>query len=126
MARWSRATHDARTALPPLQQEHVMRVDFNNRQFQSDAVQQYVRLARIARATIGAAIVGAIGFVVVASLPSSVSDRALIDASVSEMQLYALPALQGFEHVQPEAAAGSAVRAVDDELGSLSGVIDHG
>ena len=103
-----------------------MRVDFSHRQFRSDEVQQYVRLARITRAAIGSAIVGAIGFMVVASLPPRVSDRALIDASVSEMQLYALPALQGLERVQPEAAAGSAVRAVDDELGSLSGVIDHG
>ncbi|MGZ8994147.1 MAG: hypothetical protein ACXW16_09040 [Burkholderiaceae bacterium] len=103
-----------------------MRVDFSNRQFQSDEVQQYVRVAPIARAAIGAAIVGAIGFMVVASLPSSVSERGLIDASVNEMQLYALPALQGSERVQPESSAGAAVRAVDDEFGSLAGVVDHG
>ncbi len=103
-----------------------MRVDFSHRQFRSDEVQQYVRLARITRAAIGSAIVGAIGFMVVASLPPSVSERGLIDASVSEMQLYALPALQGTERVQPEPSAGAAMRAVEDELGSLSGVIDHG
>ncbi len=101
-----------------------MRVDFSNKQFQSDDVQQYVRLARLTRTAIGAAIVGAIGFMVVASLPTGVSERGLIDASVSEMQLYALPALQGSDRGQP--AIGSALRAVDDELGSLAGVIDHG
>ena len=103
-----------------------MRVDFSNRQFQSDEVQQYVRLARITRGAVGAAIVGAIGFMVVASLPPSVSERGLIDASVNEMQLYALPALHGADRLQPEASAGAALRAVEDELGSLSGVIDHG
>lgn len=103
-----------------------MRVDFSNKQFQSDDVQQYVRLARLTRTAIGAAIVGAIGFMVVASVPPDVSERGLIDASVSEMQLYALPALQGSDRLQPESSAGAALRAVDDELGSLSGVIDHG
>ena len=103
-----------------------MRVDFSHRQFRSDEVQQYVRLARITRAAIGAAIVGAIGFMVVASLPPGVSERRLIDASVNEMQLYALPALQGTDRLQPEASAGAAMRPVEDELGSLSGVVDHG
>ena len=84
-----------------------MRVDFSNQQSKSDEVQQYLRLARIARGVMGAVIIGGIGFMVAASLPPLDAERSLQDASVSEMQLYAVPPLEG---VRADRAAPSPTR----------------
>jgi hypothetical protein len=102
-----------------------MRVDFSSQQYRADEVQQFVRLARIARAAVGSVIVGAIGYMVVASIPPGASDRGVIDASVSEMQLYAVPPGEVSDDAVPNPSAGAA-RSVDEGLGRLDGVVHHG
>lgn len=103
-----------------------MRVDFSGQQSESDEVQEYLRLARIARAAMGAVIVGGIGFMVAASLPPLDADRGLRDASVSEMQLYAVPPVEGLRQVEPAPSANSSGRTSDEELRGLGGVVHHG
>ncbi len=100
-----------------------MRVDFSNQQSESDEVQQYLRLARIARGLMGAVIIGGIGFMVAASLPQS---DWVHDASVSEMQLYAVPPVEGWREVEPAPSASSSAHTSDEELRGLAGVVHHG
>ena len=103
-----------------------MRVDFSSQQSKADEVQQYLRLARIARGAMGAVIVAGIGFMAVASLPQNNLERGLQDASVNEMQLYAVPAEEGMRDVEPAPTAGSAAGTSDEELRGLTGVVHHG
>lgn len=103
-----------------------MRVDFSNQQTQADEVQRYLRLARITRAAMGAAIVGAIGFMIVATLPQGEAERGVHDASVNEMQLYAVPPEEGIRDVEVPPAASSAGRTSDEELRDTTGVVHHG
>lgn len=112
-----------------------MRVEFSSQQSDSDEVQQYLRMARLARAGVGVVIVAAIAFMMVASLPQSESERGLHDASVSEMQLYAVPPEEGIRDAEPAPTAGAAKsaptagaasRTPDEELRSLTGVVQHG
>ena len=103
-----------------------MRVDFSSQQLNADEVQQYLRLARIARGVMGAVIIGGIGFMVAASLPQSDWERGLHDASVNEMQLYAVPPIEGLREVEPAPSANSSGRSSDEELRGLGGVVHHG
>ena len=103
-----------------------MRSDFNLQHSQPDEVHQCLRLARITRGVIGAVIVAAIGFMVVASLPQSAAERNVHDASVNEMQMYAVPPDEGIREVTQPRAASSATGTSDDEMRSLTGVVDHG
>ncbi len=112
-----------------------MRVEFGSQQSDSDEVQQYLRVARLARAGVGVVIVAAIAFMMVASLPQSESERGLHDASVNEMQLYALPPEQGVRNVEPAPTAGAAKtaptagaanRTLDEELRSPPVEVHHG
>ena len=103
-----------------------MRVDFSSEQSKSDEVEQYLRLARIARGAMGAVIIGVIGFLVAASLPQGDVELGVHDASVSEMQLYAVPPEEGIRDVEPPPAANSSAGTSDEELRGLGGVVHHG
>ena len=103
-----------------------MRVDFSNQQSRTDELQQYLRLARIARGTMGAVIISAIGFLIAATLPHGDAELGVRDASVNEMQLYAVPPEQGVRDVEPPPVASSSTRTSDDELRDVTGVIHHG
>ena len=99
-----------------------MRVDFSSRQSRADEVQQYLRLARIARGAAGAVIIVGIGLMVAASLPQSGLQRGLQDASVNEMQ----PPQEGKRNVESAPAGGVAGPTLDDQLRGTTGVVHHG
>lgn len=103
-----------------------MRVDFSNQQSRADEVQQYLRLALITRGAIGAVIIGAIGFMVAATLPTGDWEHGVHDASVNEMQLYAVPPQEGIRDAETAPTAGSSTRTSEEELRSLTGVVHHG
>ena len=74
----------------------------------------------------GAVIIGVIGFMVAASLPQGDVELGVHDASVSEMQLYAVPPEEGIRDVEPPPAANSSAGTSDEELRGLGGVVHHG